>query len=167
MVETLVHLHSLGKLTLSLFLSTNGTSYVSNGSNFWKKISDGNGWNIGSSTFTWENWNRKILIIFSYTSNIHVGYFTHLHLMESSKIPIYWIDHLQYCKFGNFRENFIFANGAKRRICHVKCSRRRHDLPISVNARVNLPFYKGFFRETSHMRSFAKIKPSQKFSNLQ
>ena len=42
-VETLVHLHSLEKLTLSLFLSTNGTSYVSNGSNFWKKISDGNG----------------------------------------------------------------------------------------------------------------------------
>ena len=25
-----------------------------------------------------------------------------------------------YCKFGNFLENFIFANGVKRHICDVK-----------------------------------------------
>ena len=33
-----------------------------------------------------------------------------------------------YCKFGNFRENFIFANSGKRRICHNRKSRLRHDL---------------------------------------
>ena len=39
-----------------------------------------------------------------------------------------------YCKFGKFREAFIFANGIKRHICDVIYSRQRHDLPISVNA---------------------------------
>ena len=29
---------------------------------------------------------------------------------------------LVYCKFGNFRENFIFANSVKRHICDVKNS---------------------------------------------
>ena len=36
-----------------------------------------------------------------------------------------------YCKFGNFRENFIFANSVKRHICNNKSSRLGHDLPIS------------------------------------
>ena len=43
---------------------------------------------------------------------------------------------LIYCKFGNFRENFIFANSIKRRICD--------NLPTSVNHRVISPFHKGF-----------------------
>ena len=70
-----------------------------------------------------------------------------------------------YCKFGNFRENFIFANGVKRHICDVKNSRQRHDLPISVNDRVILPFHEGFiftkFREKKtriyENRTLAKI----------
>ena len=35
-----------------------------------------------------------------------------------------------YCKFGNFREYFIFANSVKRRICGVKDSWLGHDLLI-------------------------------------
>ena len=27
---------------------------------------------------------------------------------------------ITYCKFGNFRENFIFTNSVKRHICDVK-----------------------------------------------
>ena len=50
----------------------------------------------------------------------------------------------QYCKFGNFRENFIFPNGVKRHICNVENSRNMHDLPISVNDRVILPFHESF-----------------------
>ena len=37
-----------------------------------------------------------------------------------------------YCRFGNFRENFIFANSIKRHISDVKNSRLRQDLPISI-----------------------------------
>ena len=37
------------------------------------------------------------------------------------------------CKFGNFRENVIFAISLKRHICDVKKSRLGHDLLISVN----------------------------------
>ena len=47
-------------------------------------------------------------------------------------------------KFGNFYENFIFANSAKRHICHVKNSPLWHDLPTSVNDRVFSPFREGF-----------------------
>ena len=74
-----------------------------------------------------------------------------------------------YCKFGNFHENFIVTNSAKRHICDVKNSPPGHDLPISVNNRVISPFHKGFyFHETSNMlRSFVKIKPSRNFHNLQ
>ena len=72
-----------------------------------------------------------------------------------------------YCKFGNFQENFIFANSVKRHICEVKISWLRHDLPISVNDS-DLFILRGFsFHETSHMHSFAKIKPSRKIPNLQ
>ena len=38
-----------------------------------------------------------------------------------------------YCRFGNFRENLIFANSIKRHISDVKNSRLRQDLPISIN----------------------------------
>ena len=56
-----------------------------------------------------------------------------------------------YCRFRNFRENFIFANSIKRHISEVKNSRIRKDLPISINDRVILTFREGFifkkFRE--------------------
>ena len=42
----------------------------------------------------------------------------------------------EYCKFGNFRENFIFANSINRHICDVK--------PSSVNDRVISPFREDF-----------------------
>ena len=41
-----------------------------------------------------------------------------------------------YCRFRNFRENFIFVSD-------VKNSRLRQDLPISINERVILPFHEG------------------------
>ena len=47
---------------------------------------------------------------------------------------------LKYCKFGNFRENIIFANSVKRHIRDVENSLQEHDLPISVNDRVISPF---------------------------
>ena len=42
-----------------------------------------------------------------------------------------------------------------------------HDLHISVKGRVILPYCEFYFHKTSHMRSYAKIKPSRKFLNLQ
>ena len=69
-----------------------------------------------------------------------------------------------YCRFGNFRENFIFANCIKRHIRDVKNSRLRQDLPIPINDRVILPFREDFI--FAKLR-FAKIKSSRKFPNLQ
>ena len=66
----------------------------------------------------------------------------------------------RFCKFGNFRENFIFANSFKRHICDVKI--RDYS---SVNDRVISPFPEDFIY--TKLRSFAKIKPSQIFPNLQ
>ena len=51
---------------------------------------------------------------------------------------------IQYCKFGNFRENFIFANNVKRHICDVKNLRLGHNLTILVNDRVISPLHEGF-----------------------
>ena len=51
---------------------------------------------------------------------------------------------LCYCKSGNFRENFIFANSIKRHICDVKNLRLGNDLPTSVNAKVISSFHKEF-----------------------
>ena len=76
----------------------------------------------------------------------------------------------QCCRFGNFRENLIFAKNIKIHISVVKNSRLRQDLPISVNDRVILPFREGFIftkLRICYMRSFAKINASWKFSNLQ
>ena len=39
----------------------------------------------------------------------------------------------EYCKFENFRDNFLFAKSVKRHIHDVKELRTGHDLPISVN----------------------------------
>ena len=69
-------------------------------------------------------------------------------------VPVYhssacWDDFLyscveQFCRFRNFRENFIFANSTKRHISDVKNSRLRQDLPISINKRVIFLFREGF-----------------------
>ena len=67
-----------------------------------------------------------------------------------------------YCRFGNFRENFIFANSVKRHICDAQSWRQRHDLNVSVNNRLNLIFREGFI--------FTKLRiceVSRKFPNLQ
>ena len=50
----------------------------------------------------------------------------------------------RYCRFGNFRKNFIFVNSIKRRTGDVKNSPLKQDLPISINDRVILPFREGF-----------------------
>ena len=63
-----------------------------------------------------------------------------------------------YCKFGNV-DNFIFANSVKRKICLIRNSRIGHDLPTSVNDS-DFAISRGcYFHETSHLRSFAKVKP--------
>ena len=54
-------------------------------------------------------------------------------IMPVKKIICY---DLRYCKSGNFRETFIFANGVKRHICEAENSRLGHDLHISVNDKV-------------------------------
>ena len=69
-----------------------------------------------------------------------------------------------YCKFGNFRENFIFANSKKRYICDIKNSRLRHDLPSLVKDRMISLFREGFI--FTKRRILAKIKPLRKFPNL-
>ena len=50
----------------------------------------------------------------------------------------------KYCKFGNYRENYIFANIVKIHIYDIKKLRLGHDLLISVNYRVNMPFCEDF-----------------------
>ena len=53
---------------------------------------------------------------------------------------------ITYGKFGNFCDDFIFANSFTRHICDVKNSRLGHDLLkfISVNDRVISPFCEDF-----------------------
>ena len=58
-----------------------------------------------------------------------------------------------YCKFGNFREHFIFANSVKRRINDV--------LTTSVNDRVVLPFRVDLF---SRNFAYAKIRENKTFA---
>ena len=54
-----------------------------------------------------------------------------------------------YCKYGNFRENFIFAKSVKRHICDYQNSQLGHDLPISVNDRAISTFREDFICEVS------------------
>ena len=56
----------------------------------------------------------------------------------------------------------------KRHVCDIKKWRLEHDLPISVNGCVILPFHEGFFVcKTLFQQSFAKIKPLKKILTLQ
>ena len=52
---------------------------------------------------------------------------------------------------------FFFANSVNIYISDILNSRLKHDLPISVNDRVILPFCEDF-TFAKHMRSFAKNK---------
>ena len=65
-----------------------------------------------------------------------------------------------------FSRDFIFANSIKRHICDVRNSRLGHDIRISVNNRVILPFREGFNFTKLRMRSFAKIKTLAKNSEF-
>ena len=69
----------------------------------------------------------------------------------------------KYCKLGNFRKNFIFAKSLKRHTCDVQNSQLSHDLPKSQRQSDFTISRGSYFQETLHMRSFTKIKPSQKF----
>ena len=65
---------------------------------------------------------------------------------------------LEYCKFGNFRENFIFANSVKRHICELKKPQVEHDLPISVKDIEITPFREGFIVTKLRMRKFPNLQ---------
>ena len=55
-----------------------------------------------------------------------------------------------YCKFGNFRENFIFANSVKTHVFDVENLRQGRDLlNISVNDRVISPILEDTICEAS------------------
>ena len=66
---------------------------------------------------------------------------------------------LLYCKFENFRENFIFAKIVERHtcICGIKSLRLELGLPISVNNREISPFRKGLFYENLNPRENFRI----------
>ena len=66
---------------------------------------------------------------------------------------------LEYCNFGFFHENDLFANSVNRHICDVKNLGIVHALPKSVNARVFSSFREDF--------NFTKLRINIKFPNLQ
>ena len=68
--------------------------------------------------------------------------------------------------FGNFRENFIFANSIKRHISDERNSRLRQDLPISINDRVILPFREGFISRNFAYAKFRENKVLAKISEF-
>ena len=71
------------------------------------------------------------------------------------------------CKFGNFRENFIFAKSAKRHVCDVKKkSRTGHDLRVSVNDRVISPIREGLiFTKLRICEVSRKLNSRENFRN--
>ena len=73
--------------------------------------------------------------------------------------------HFLYLERTGTGNSEVFANSVKRHICYLKNSQLRHDLPISVNYGVISPFREVFI--FTKLRSFAKVKPSGKFPNLQ
>ena len=72
----------------------------------------------------------------------------------------------QNCKFGNFRENFIFANSLKRHIYPVKNSRLWHYIPTSVKDKELLPFREGLFSRNSASAKFRENKTLAKISEF-
>ena len=71
-----------------------------------------------------------------------------------------------YCKSGNFRENFIFANSVKNHICDATYSRLGHDFSISVNDRVISPFREDFIFTIIAYAKFRGNKILAKFSEF-
>ena len=71
-----------------------------------------------------------------------------------------------YCKFGNFRENFIFAKNVKRQKSDTQNSRLRHDLHVLVNSRLNLLFREGFFSRNFAYAKFRENKTLAKISEF-
>ena len=71
-----------------------------------------------------------------------------IHAVSAEKGLMFYHDgivlYVLYCKFENFRENFIFANSVKRLICDVQNSRPGHGLRISVNGRAISPYLQSF-----------------------
>ena len=80
---------------------------------------------------------------------------------------LYWCLCSVYCKSNNFRDKFIFAKSVKRYICHATNFATRARVTYISIRQSDLPFCESFFSETSHLRSFAKIKHSRKFPNSQ
>ena len=74
------------------------------------------------------------------------------------------MDGLQrYCKFGNFRKNFIFVNRVKTHLRHKK-SRTGHDLPISVKDRVIWPICEGLiFKKFRVCEDLGKFNSRENF----
>ena len=69
----------------------------------------------------------------------------------------------EYCSFGNFRGNFVFAKSIIIHISVVKNSRLRQDLPISINDRVILPFREGLFSRNFACEVSRKLSPRENF----
>ena len=74
--------------------------------------------------------------------------------------------HVYYCRFGNFHENFIFANSIKRHISDVENSRLRQGLSLSINDRVILPFREGFIFTKLRIAKFRENKVLAKISEF-
>ena len=67
-------------------------------------------------------------------------------------------------RFGNFRENFIFANSIKRHISDVKYLRLRQDLLISIHDRGNLPLREGCI--CTKLRIYAKFRENKVLAKI-
>ena len=86
---------------------------------------------------------RRLRLISHVTHHVHIKHVFFHYVVFLVFITLQFMP-VGYCRFGNFRENFIFANSIKRHISDVKNSRLGQDLPISKNDRVILPFREGF-----------------------
>ena len=72
----------------------------------------------------------------------------------------------EYCKFRNFRENFIFAKNIKRHVCDVKNSRLVHYSTTSVYGREISPFCDGFISAKIRISEVSRNKIFTKILNL-
>ena len=79
-----------------------------------------------------------------------ISKFTEMTKLQAPMINPFTIICVDYCKFRNFRENFIFGNSVNRHICQVKISRLLvgPDLPTSVSSRVIFSFPDDFIFKT-------------------
>ena len=65
------------------------------------------------------------------------------------------------CKFGYFRENFIFAKNVIIHVCGVKNWGLEHDLPTSVNNRVVSLFRKDLIFTKLRIFAYAKFRKNK------